>query len=89
MRLGRTRHASYHVYIVECADGTYYTGLTNNLERRLQLHNAGRGAKYVRGRLPVRVVYAKTCRNHTSALKAERDLKRLTRRQKETLIGLR
>ena len=74
------------VYLIRGADGTYYAGWTNNLERRLQLHNAGRGAKYLRGRRPVEVVYVKTYRDRGEALRAEHELKRLTRRQKEALI---
>lgn len=74
-------------YIVQCRDGTYYTGATTHLERRVTLHNAGKGAKYVRGREPVRLVYARPCRSYRQALRMERALKQLTRRQKAALIG--
>ncbi|PIW58527.1 MAG: hypothetical protein COW13_05070 [Candidatus Omnitrophica bacterium CG12_big_fil_rev_8_21_14_0_65_50_5] len=77
----------YCVYIVQCADGTYYTGYTNDLAGRLALHNSGRGAKYVRSRLPVALVYTKQYRYHKKALQAERDIKKLTRSQKEKLAG--
>ncbi|MBI3317876.1 MAG: GIY-YIG nuclease family protein, partial [Candidatus Omnitrophica bacterium] len=50
----RSRHGAYAVYMVRCTDGTYYTGLTNNLEARIKLHNAGNGAKYLRGKGPVK-----------------------------------
>ena len=73
--------------VVRCADGTYYTGATNNLQRRVRLHNEGRGAKCVRGKRPVRVVYAKGYRSYARALRAERDLKRLTRKQKDAFIS--
>ena len=82
------RRGRFWAYIVECADGTYYTGSTNNLENRLRLHNAGKGAKYVRGRGPVAVVYQQAYRSDTRALQAERALKKLTRRQKEALVKL-
>ena len=80
------RHGVYHVYIVECADGTYYTGSTNNLEARLKLHTAGNGAKYVRGKGPGRLVYAKKYRYYKNALRAERYLKKQTRSYKEELV---
>ena len=80
------RQGRYHVYIVRCKDGTFYTGATNDLDKRLASHNAGNGAKYVRGRGPVRVVYAKAYRDYTRALQAERALKQLTRTQKAALI---
>ena len=83
--IGR-RQGRYHVYIVQCQDGTFYTGATHDLDKRLALHNAGRGAKYVRGRGPVRLVYAKAYRDDTRALQAERALKQLTRTQKAALI---
>ena len=80
------RHGRYYAYIVECADGTYYAGSTNNLANRLTLHNNGRGAKYVRGRGPVQLVYQKAHRDYRRALQAERALKRLTREEKEVLV---
>ena len=74
------RHGRFVVYIVQCKDQTYYTGSTNNLEQRLKLHNNGNGAKYVRGRGPVTLVYAKAYRYYKNAVKAEGRLKRHTRR---------
>ena len=85
---GSTRRSPSYLYIVQCADGTYYTGATNNLEQRVQLHNEGRGAKCVRGKRPVRLVYAKGYRSYPQALRAERKLKALTRKQKEALVSL-
>lgn len=76
----------YCVYLVQCRDGTYYAGATNDLEKRLKLHNAGHGAKYVRGREPVRVVYRKACRGYRHALRVESALKQRTRKQKEELV---
>ena len=74
--------------MVECRDGTYYTGSTNNLANRLKLHNNGHGAKYVRGKGPVRLVYVKEYKDYRRALQAERALKKLTRKQKEELIKI-
>jgi len=74
---------------VECADGTYYTGSTSNLERRIKEHNDGkRGARYLRGKGPVVLVYAKEYSYYKNALHAERSLKKLTRAQKEELIRI-
>ena len=81
-----TRQSWCWVYIVRCRDGTYYTGSTHDLRGRVRLHNAGNGAKYIRGRGPVRVVYAKRYRDHQRALSAEWRVKQLSRAQKETLI---
>ena len=76
----------FYVYIVKCKNGTYYTGYTNNLESRIKLHNKGNGAKYLRGKSPVKLVYAKEYRYYKNALHAERNLKKLTRKEKEELI---
>lgn len=80
------RQGRFFVYIVQCKDGTYYTGYTSNLQERLQLHNSGNGAKFLRGRSPVQVVYVKEYWYYKRALDAERQLKKLTRKQKEELI---
>ena len=82
------KSAAYHVYIVECADGTYYTGSTNDLENRLKKHNSGAGAKYLRGRGPVRVVYLRRCRSKSSALKFEAKIKALDRSKKMEIIKM-
>lgn len=75
----------YVVYMVRCADGTYYTGSTNNLEARIKHHNTGHGAKYVRGRGPVTLVYVKGCRNHRDAAQAEWQLKQRSHQEKSAL----
>ena len=78
---------SIYVYIVECADGTLYTGYTNNVTHRVQEHNNGRsGAKYTRSRRPVRLVYAEQCATLSDALKREGEIKRLSRAEKLLLI---
>ena len=74
------------VYMVCCADNTLYTGWTTDLKKRVQVHNAGEGAKYTRSRLPVRPVYAEICEDKSAALKREAAIKKLTRRQKLFLI---
>lgn len=76
----------YYVYLLRCADGTLYTGFTNDLARRLAAHNAGRGAKYTRGRRPVELVYWESFSNKSSALRREYAIKQLPRRQKLTLV---
>ena len=74
------------MYIVKCSDKTYYTGYTPNIERRIKLHNTGKGAKYTRDRRPVKLVWSKKCSSLNMALKKEFAIKRLTRKNKEKLI---
>lgn len=74
------------VYILRCADGTYYTGIAKDIAARLVVHNAGQGAKYTRPRLPVRVVWSEGPMSLTRALRREYQLKQLTRPQKQALI---
>jgi len=73
-------------YIVECADGTYYTGWAIDPEKRVAVHNKGRGAKYTRMRLPVKLVYVEEQADRTSALKRERAIKKMKREGKRKLI---
>ena len=74
------------VYILECKDGTYYTGITDHLQRRLEAHNCGKGAKYTRGRSPVTLRFWEECADHSSALRRELQIKKLTRSEKQKLI---
>lgn len=74
------------VYILECGDGTLYTGITDDLPRRLKAHQQGRGAKYTRGRGPIKLRYWHECADHSQALKLEYRIKRLTRAEKLALI---
>ncbi|MCR5651959.1 MAG: GIY-YIG nuclease family protein [Lachnospiraceae bacterium] len=76
----------YYAYILECADGTYYTGYTNDPEKRLQTHNAGKGGKYTRTRLPVRLVYSEEFETRNEAMSREWHIKQLTRKEKEELV---
>jgi putative endonuclease len=80
------RKSQYWVYIVRCKDGTYYTGYTKDIENRIALHNSGRGAKYVKYKLPVELVYAKEYCYYKSALNEERRIKTLPREQKSKLV---
>lgn len=77
---------SHYVYIVECRDGTLYTGYTVNLENRVAVHNSGKGAKSIRGKLPVKLVYSETYTNKSDALKREAAIKRLSRKKKLELV---
>lgn len=76
----------WFVYILECSDGTYYTGITNNLQKRIDKHNTGKGAKYTRARLPVKLVWSRECEDISTASKEEYKLKQLSRSQKESII---
>ena len=84
---GRGLNAVYWVYMLLCGDGSLYTGMTDNLERRVAAHNCGKGAKYTRGRGPVRVVYQEMCPDKSSALRREWEIKRLRRSEKLKLAG--
>ena len=76
-----------YTYILECADGTYYCGWTNDLDRRIASHNAGTGAKYTRTRRPCRLIYFEEFETKEEAMSREWHIKRLSRQEKEALIG--
>lgn len=76
-----------YTYILECADGTFYCGWTNDLAKRVATHNEGKGGKYTRARLPVKLVYHEVFDTKEEAMSREWHIKRLTRKQKEKLIG--
>ncbi len=76
-----------YCYIVECADGTYYTGWAIDPEHRVAVHNKGRGARYTSMRLPVKLVYVEEQPDRTSAMKRERAIKKMTRAGKKKLIS--
>ena len=78
---------SCYCYILECADGTYYTGWTVDPERRLAMHNKGRGARYTRTRVPVKLVYVEELPDRKSAMKREIAIKKMKRERKRKLIG--
>lgn len=76
-----------YTYILECSDKTYYTGWTNDLKKRVEAHNLGRGAKYTKGRLNVKLVYFEKFETKEEAMKREYEIKRLSRKQKEALVN--
>ena len=76
----------WYLYILRCGDGTLYTGITTDVERRLEAHRQGRGAKYTRGRGPLELAYQEECDTHSEALKREYAVKQLPRDEKERLI---
>ncbi len=77
----------FYVYILKCADNSLYTGFTNNVEARVRTHNAGKGAKYTRGRGPVELLYTESFEGRSEALKREAAIKHLNRDQKLRLIA--
>jgi putative endonuclease len=78
---------SFYCYILECADGTYYTGWTVDPQRRVATHNRGRGARYTRTRCPVKLVYVEELPDRKSAMKREIAIKRMGRHGKLKLVG--
>jgi len=81
---GRTNY----IYIIQCADGTLYTGWTLDLDSRMEAHNSGAGAKYTRGRGPIRLLYSEAFETKSEALKRESQIKKLKRAKKIQLTGL-
>lgn len=78
---------TYTLYILRCADDSFYTGIARDLAARLAAHRTGKGSKYVRTRLPVEVVYQEEFPDRSSASRREWEIKQLTRKQKEALIN--
>ena len=77
---------SWYVYMLRCRDGSLYTGYTDDVSRRLSVHNSGKGAKYTRSHRPVTLAYSEGLPDRSSALKREAEIKKLSRQQKEELI---
>lgn len=78
---------TWQLYILRCGDGTLYTGIAVDVEKRLAMHRAGKGAKYTRGRAPLELVYTEPCPTHSAALQREYAVKCLDREAKEALIA--
>ncbi|MET3700045.1 putative endonuclease [Bacillus oleivorans] len=76
----------HFIYVLECADGSYYTGYSTDVNKRVLTHNAGKGAKYTRSRLPVTCIYEKAFASKREALQEEYAFKRLSRREKEQFL---
>lgn len=79
--------SDWELYILRCGDGTLYTGIARDADKRLAMHRSGKGAKYTRGRGPLTMVYREHCGSHGEALRREYAVKQLTREEKERLIG--
>lgn len=77
----------FYVYIIRCKDNTLYTGFTVNLEKRIETHNKGMGAKYTRGRRPVKLVYKEEYESKSQALRREHAIKKLNKKQKINIIN--
>lgn len=78
--------SSWYLYILRCGDGSLYTGITTDVEKRLEVHRSGKGAKYTRGRAPLALVYREECASHSDALKRERQVKALPREEKLRMV---
>ncbi|OYT53955.1 MAG: endonuclease [Candidatus Altiarchaeales archaeon ex4484_2] len=78
---------AFFVYMLRCSDGSLYTGYTSDLRRRLEEHKNGRGSRYVRSRLPVYLVHVEGFTRRKDAMKREREIKKLSRKQKKRLAG--
>lgn len=78
---------THYVYVLECADGTYYTGYTIDPDRRVDEHDAGEGAKYTRGRTPVELIHLERYGDRSTAMRREHEIKGLSREAKERLVG--
>lgn len=76
----------HYVYVLHCADDTFYTGYTTDVDRRVNEHEAGRGAKYTRGRTPVEVVHVESYASKSEAMSREHEIKQYSRAEKERLI---
>ncbi len=76
----------HYVYVLECSDGTYYTGYTTDVQRRVAEHDAGEGAKYTRGRTPVELRHTESYESKSAAMSREYELKQLSRAEKEALF---
>ncbi len=76
----------WYLYVLRCGDGTLYTGITTDVEKRLEQHRSGKGAKYTRGRHPLELMYQETCEDHSAALKREYEIKKLSREEKLALL---
>lgn len=82
-----TMENTWYLYILRCKDDTLYTGITTDVEKRLEAHRCGKGAKYTRGRAPLELVYREVCGTHSEALKRELEIKNKSRMEKMALIA--
>lgn len=77
---------TWKLYMLRCADGSLYTGITTDVQARFSAHSSGKGAKYTRGRGPLELVYTEECGDHSAALKRELEIKALSREEKQALL---
>lgn len=77
---------TWKLYILRCGDGSLYTGITTDVEKRLEAHRSGKGAKYTRGRGPLELVYREECGDHSAALRRELVVKALSREEKQKML---
>ena len=82
------RHSKFYVYMVRCRDGSLYTGYTSDLDRRIKEHHNSRGARYLKGKMPLKLVWCKEYKYYKRAVQKERRVKKMTRRQKEELVRI-
>jgi predicted GIY-YIG superfamily endonuclease len=82
-----TEQKRWHFYLARCSDGSLYSGIAVDPVKRMEVHNAGKGAKYTRSRLPVVMVYSETLPDQSSALKREAEVRKWNRKKKEELIA--
>ncbi len=82
----RNNGSPWYLYVLQCGDNTLYTGITNDLERRIKQHNSGTASRYTRSRLPVALAYQERCCGRSSALKKEYAMKQLSRKEKEKYV---
>lgn len=76
----------FFVYMLKCRDGTFYTGIAKDLEKRMEVHRSGKGSKYVRTRLPFRLVYSESAESKSAAMKRENHIKQMSRAEKIALV---
>lgn len=84
--MGENIDKCWYLYILECSDGSFYTGITDDVQKRLKAHNSGKGAKYTRGRGPLVLRYSESCQSHSAALQREIEVKRFSKAKKLELI---
>ena len=85
--MAKLENDQYYVYILKCSDNTLYTGITNDLEHRISMHNSGKGAKYTKARRPVVLQFSEIVEDKSMALKREIEIKKLSRKEKQNLIS--
>jgi len=76
----------WYIYIIKCRDGKLYTGITNNLKKRIAAHNTGEGCRFTRCRYPVKLIYTEACKNRSEASRREIEIKKLSRKEKLVLV---